>query len=79
MNKTPILGDGRMQNTLMLIDVAYLGKNENDSLVFFDGNKLGIWPSTYCMMLTTIALFIVTMCLHWQIMSHMMAHLGQRS
>ena len=47
VNKTPILGDGRMQSVLMLIDVAYLGKNDNDSLVFFDGDKHGIWPSMY--------------------------------
>ena len=45
VNKTPILGDGTMPTTLMLIDVAYLGKNDNDSLVFFDGDKHGIWPS----------------------------------
>jgi hypothetical protein len=36
-----------IQNALMLIDVAYLGTNDNDSLVFFDGNKHGIWPSMY--------------------------------
>ena len=38
----------------MLIDVAYLGKSDNDSLVFFDGDKHGIWPS---MILNYVALF----------------------
>ena len=47
VNKTPITGDGRMQNTLMLLNVAYLGKNDNGSLVFFDGDKYEIWPSMY--------------------------------
>jgi hypothetical protein len=36
-----------MKNALMLIDVAYLGESDNDSLVFFDGDKHGIWPSMY--------------------------------
>ena len=45
VNKTPVLRDGTMPTTLMLIDVAYLGKNDNDSLVFFDGDEHGIWPS----------------------------------
>ena len=45
VNKTPIFGDGRTQNALMLIDVAYVGENDNDSLVFFDGDKQRIWPS----------------------------------
>ena len=47
VNKTPILVDGRMKNALMLIDVAYLQTNYNDTLVFFDGDKHGIWPGMY--------------------------------
>lgn len=47
LNKTPIFGEGRTQNSLVLIDVAYLGDNDNDSLIFFDGDKHGIWPSMY--------------------------------
>ena len=47
VNKTPILGDGRKKNALILIDVAYLQTNDNDSLVFFDGDRRGIWPSMY--------------------------------
>ena len=45
VNKTPIIGDGRTQNALMLIDVAYLEENDNDGLVFFDADKQRIWPS----------------------------------
>ena len=83
VNKIPILGpDGTKQSTLMLIDVAYLGKNDNDSLVFLDGDKHGIWPS----MLQLCVLFVIInyygnyvhACINWQVMSHMMAHLGQR-
>ena len=47
LNKTSIFGDGRIQNSLMLIDVAYLGDTDNDSLVFKDGDRHGIWPSMY--------------------------------
>ena len=49
VNKSPIFRDGRMQNTLMLINVAYIVDNDNDSLVFFDGDKQRIWPSMYMM------------------------------
>ena len=50
-----------MQPTLMLIDVAYLGKNENDSLVFVNGDKHGIWPSMYD---ACKAIFIIRFVVH---------------
>ena len=63
VNRTPILGAGMMQATLMLIDVAYLGKNRNDSLVFVNGDKHGIWPSMFdaCKTIITIR-FVVHAC-----------------
>lgn len=46
LNKTPTFGDREMQSALMLIDVAYLRENDSN-LIFFDGDKDGIWPSMY--------------------------------
>ena len=40
VNGTPILGEG--QNNLMLVKVAYVGKDDN--LQFVKGSKEDIWP-----------------------------------